>query len=85
MESRLDDQAFAQARASGATKLFAYLRDFPAGKHREEAKARLLDLEVEGLLVSGLLEEAEARVKAHPLGPKLKELPGAPGPGAGDA
>jgi hypothetical protein len=75
VESRLDDQAFAQARASGATKLFAYLRDFAAGKHREEAKALLLDLEVEGLLVSGLLEEAEARVKAHPLGPKLERFP----------
>jgi len=75
VESRLDDQAYAQARASGATKLFAYLRDFPAGKHREEAKARLLDLEVEGLLVSGLLEEAEARVKAHPLGSKLENVP----------
>ncbi len=75
VESRLDDQAFAQAKASGATKLFAYLRDFAAGKHREEAKALLLDLEVEGLLVSGLLEDAEARVKAHPLGPKLERFP----------
>lgn len=75
VESRLDDQTYAQARASGATKLFAYLRDFPAGKHREEVKARLLDLEVEGLLVSGLLEEAEARVKAHPLGLKLENFP----------
>ncbi len=75
VESRLDDQAFAQARASGATKLLAYLRDFPAGRYREEAKARLLDLEVEGLLVSGLLEEAEARVKAHPLGPRLEGFP----------
>ncbi len=75
VEGRLDDQAFAQAKASGAAKLFAYLRDFPAGKHREAAKARLLELEVEGLLVSGLLEEAEARVKTHPLGPQLKEFP----------
>lgn len=75
VEGRLDDQAFTQAKASGAAKLFAYLRDFPAGKHREAAKARLLELEVEGLLVSGLLEEAEARVKTHPLGPQLKEFP----------
>ncbi|WP_224366560.1 HEAT repeat domain-containing protein [Hyalangium versicolor] len=75
VEARLDDQTFAQARASGATKLFAYLRDFPAGQHREEAKVRLLDLEVEGLLVSGLLEDAEAKVKAHPLGPQLKDFP----------
>ncbi len=75
VEARLDDQAFAQARASGAAKLFAYLRDFPAGRHREASKARLLELEVEGLLVSGLLEEAEARVKTHPLGPQLKDFP----------
>jgi hypothetical protein len=75
VEARLDDQTFAQAKASGATKLFAYLRGFPAGQHREEAKALLLSMEVEGLLVSGLLEEAEARVKAHPLGPKLEDFP----------
>jgi hypothetical protein len=75
VESRLDGQAFAQAKAAGAAKLFAYLRDFPAGAHREEARVRLLELEVEGLLVSGLLEEAEARVKAHPLGPKLTAFP----------
>ncbi len=75
VEARLDEQTFAQAKASGARKLFAYLRDFPAGRHREEAKARLLSLEVEGLLVSGLLEEAEARVKAHPLGAQLTDFP----------
>lgn len=75
VESRLDDQTFTQAKATGAAKLFAYLRDFPAGRHREEAKARLLDLEVEGLLVSGALDEAEAKVKSHPLGPQLKDFP----------
>jgi len=75
VEARLDDQTFAQAKASGATKLFAYLKDFPAGQHREEAKALLLSVEVEGLLVSGLVEEAEARVKVHPLGPKLEDFP----------
>ena len=75
VESRLDGQAFAQARASGAFKLFAYLKDFPAGAHREEARVLLLELEVEGLLVSGLVDEAEARVKAHPLGPRLTGFP----------
>ncbi len=75
VESRLDSQAFAQARASGAFKLFAYLKDFPAGAHREEARVLLLELEVEGLLVSGLVDEAEARVKAHPLGPRLTGFP----------
>lgn len=75
VEARLDDQTFEQAKATGAAKLFSYLRGFPAGRHREEAKARLLELEVEGLLVSGLLEEAEARVKAHPLGSRIEDFP----------
>ncbi|MBZ4421245.1 HEAT repeat domain-containing protein [Myxococcus sp. RHSTA-1-4] len=75
VESRLDGQAFAQAKAAGASRLFAYLKDFPAGAHREEARVLLLELEVEGLLVSGLVDEAEARVKAHPLGPKLTRFP----------
>ncbi|WNG26459.1 HEAT repeat domain-containing protein [Cystobacter fuscus] len=73
VESRLDDESF--ARAAGATELFAYLRDFPAGRYREQAKVKLLGLEVEGLLFSGLLEEAQARVAAHPLGPKLEDFP----------
>jgi hypothetical protein len=75
VESRLDAQAFAQAKAAGAAKLFAYLKDFPAGAHREEARVLLLELEVEGLLVSGLVDEAEARVKAHPLGSRLTRFP----------
>jgi hypothetical protein len=73
VEARLDDEAFGSAAGAGA--LFAYLRDFPAGRHRETAKARLLALEVEGLRVSGLLEEAEARVAGHPLGAQLKDFP----------
>jgi hypothetical protein len=75
VESRLDDESFARAETAGAGQLFAYLRDFPAGRYREQAKVRLLELEVEGLLVSGLLEEAEARVAGHPLGAKLKDFP----------
>ncbi|WP_342374141.1 HEAT repeat domain-containing protein [Myxococcus stipitatus] len=75
VESRLDAQAFEQAKAGGATKLFGYLKDFPAGTHREEARMLLLELEVEGLLVSGLVDEAEARVKGHPLGSKLTAFP----------
>ncbi|NMO22271.1 HEAT repeat domain-containing protein [Pyxidicoccus fallax] len=75
VEARLDGQAFAQAKAAGASKLFAYLKDFPAGAHREEVRVQLLELEVEGLLVSGLVEEAEAKVKGHPLGSKLTRFP----------
>ncbi|MFB1482203.1 HEAT repeat domain-containing protein [Corallococcus sp. RDP092CA] len=73
LERKLDDATFAQA--SDAGRLFAYLRDFPAGAHREEVRVKLLELEVEGLLVSGLVDEAEAKVKAHPLGPKLTGFP----------
>ncbi|NBD09323.1 MULTISPECIES: HEAT repeat domain-containing protein [Corallococcus] len=69
LERKLDDESYAQARDAG--KLFAYLRDFTAGVHREEVRVKLLELEVEGLLVSGLVDEAEAKVKTHPLGPKL--------------
>jgi hypothetical protein len=75
VESRLDDESFARAETAGAGQLFAYLRDFQSGRYREQAKVRLLELEVEGLLVSGLLEEAEARVAGHPLGTKLKAFP----------
>jgi hypothetical protein len=75
VEDRLDAQAFAQAQASGAAKLFAYLREFPAGSHREQAKVALLRLEMEGLLVSGLLEEVEARLKTNPLAPRLPDWP----------
>lgn len=73
LERKLDDESYAQARDAG--KLFAYLRDFAAGVHREEARVKLLELEVEGLLVSGLVDEAEAKVKTHPLGPKLTGFP----------
>ncbi|MBN8228063.1 HEAT repeat domain-containing protein [Corallococcus macrosporus] len=73
LERKLDDESFAQA--SDAGKLFAYLREFPAGAHREEVRVKLLELEVEGLLVSGLVDEAEAKVKTHPLGPKLTGFP----------
>ncbi|NNC09517.1 HEAT repeat domain-containing protein [Corallococcus exiguus] len=73
LERKLDDESFAQAKDAG--QLFAYLRDFPAGAHREEVRVKLLELEVEGLLVSGLVDEAEAKVKVHPLGPKLTGFP----------
>lgn len=75
VEARLDDESFARAQKEGASKLFAYLRDFPAGRYREPAKVALLNLEVEGLLVSGLLEQAEARVAASPLGARLPDFP----------
>jgi hypothetical protein len=73
LQRKLDEESFTQA--SDAGRLFAYLRDFPAGVHREEVRVKLLALEVEGLLVSGLVADAEAKVKTHPLGPKLTDFP----------
>ena len=75
LQARLDAQRFAEARAGSTSRLYAYLRDFPAGAHREQAHALLLEREVQGLLASGLLEDAEARVARHPLGARLADFP----------
>ena len=74
LQAQLDDQAFAQARASGAFALMRYLRDYSAGAHREEAKARLFEIKLEGLLFSGLLDEARAEAQRSPLSRLLKDL-----------
>lgn len=73
-EAQLDDRAFAEAKASGAFRLLRYLRDYPAGTHREEAKARLLALKLDGLLFSGLLDEARAEARRSPLSRLLEDL-----------
>ncbi|GMU59157.1 MAG: hypothetical protein AMXMBFR34_09200 [Myxococcaceae bacterium] len=70
---KLDDVAFAEARTSGAW--MAYLADFPAGRHRDEARVRLLSLELDGLLVSGDLKAARALAAKSPLAKELKDLP----------
>lgn len=72
--AKLDDLAY-QA-ATGPADWLRYLSEFPAGAHRDEARVRLLDVELEGLLVSGLLDEAQALVTKSPLGgqvPKAHE------------
>jgi tetratricopeptide (TPR) repeat protein len=69
---RLDAVAF--ARASDAASLLAYLRDFPAGQKRDEAKARLLSMEIDGLLVSGHLDEATAIARKNPLARTVPDL-----------
>ena len=69
---QLDDRAFAAARA--ATDWFAYLRDYPAGSHRDEVRVKLLDAQLQGLLISGLLAEAKALVAKAPLAPKIPKL-----------
>lgn len=57
-----------------AAQAYAYLRERPAGTHRDDAKTRLLSLQVEGLLVSGLIEVAQALAKKSPLASKLPDL-----------
>lgn len=70
--AKLDDRAFASSSTAGA--LYAYLREFPAGAHRDQAKVRLLDLKVQGLLVSGEVAEAKAEAQKSPLGAQLPQL-----------
>ncbi len=64
---RLDSQRFAEASRSGARALLAYLADFPEGQHRLEAQASLLELDLEGLLVSGASDAAQAAWARSPL------------------
>lgn len=70
--AQLDDRAFAAALGPGAW--FAYLRDYPAGVHRDEVRVKLLDAQLSGLLVSGLLADAKALVAKAPLAPKIPKL-----------
>lgn len=69
---KLDDVAFAQARTAAAW--LQYLADFPAGRHRDEARLGLLSLEFDGLLVSGDLAQARALRARSPLAKDLKDL-----------
>jgi hypothetical protein len=70
--SKLDEVDWANALT--AAKTYAYLAEHPAGAHRDDAKVRLLSLHLEGLLVSGLLEEAMVLAKNHPLGAKVTDF-----------
>jgi tetratricopeptide (TPR) repeat protein len=69
---QLDDKAFATAR--NASEWFAYLRDYPAGTHRDEVRVKLLDSQLQGLLVSGLLAEAKSLVAKAPLAAKIPNV-----------
>ncbi|MBL8936972.1 MAG: HEAT repeat domain-containing protein [Archangium sp.] len=58
VSTRLDEVAW--GRATSPAGWLAYLAEFPAGSHRDEARTKLLSAQLDGLLVSGLVEEAEA-------------------------
>lgn len=75
VQAQLDDERFGQARTTGTAALLAYLQDFPAGAHRQEVEAELLSLRIDGLLFSGLVEEAKAEAARSPLSARIPDLP----------
>ncbi len=65
VSTRLDEVAW--SRAAGPSQWLQYLTDFPSGAHRDEARVKLLSVQLDGLLVSGLAAEAEVLAKKSPL------------------
>lgn len=65
VSTRLDEVAW--GKASGPAGWLDYLAAFPAGAHRDEARVKVLSAQLEGLVVSGLLEEAKALLTKSPL------------------
>jgi len=62
------------SNAVNAAKTYAYLRAHPAGAHRDAAKARLLSLRLEALLVSDQIDEAVALAKKDPLAAQVTDF-----------
>jgi hypothetical protein len=73
-QGKLDDQAFANASASGAPGMLAYLREHAAGGHREDAQVVLFALKLDGLLFSDQVEAARAESARSPLSAKVPGL-----------
>lgn len=71
VQKRLDEQSFKEV--TGPRGWLDYLRSFPAGKYRDQAKGQLLNAQLEGLLVSGQIDDATALVKRSPLAGSLKD------------
>lgn len=69
---RIDELSWARAASAAAT--YAYLRDFPAGKHRDDARARLASLELDSALASGDLPRARVLVARSPVAQALPDL-----------
>lgn len=70
---KIDEAAWLGAQ--NAEALYGYLREFPSGKHRDDARRKLLSLQIDGLLVSGSIEAAKALIAKAPLAKELTDLP----------
>jgi len=68
---RLDELRFQNAKT--ASDYFDYLNQFPAGKHRNDARVALLSLELDSLLVFSRWEEVERFVQ-QPLANHIPEI-----------
>jgi hypothetical protein len=70
--ARLDELAWSRVQTTAQT--LAYLKDFPSGQHRDDARARLTLRELEALLVEGDVEGAKALAAKSPLQKALGPL-----------
>lgn len=73
-EARLDDVTFQRAADRGTLALLQYLADFPAGAHRDDARAELLSRQLEGLIFSGEVEAAVVLAGRSPLASRVPDL-----------
>ncbi len=67
-----DDAVFAKAQTTG--DFLAYLRAFPAGVHRDEARAKLVDRQIDALIFSGLVHDAKMLAEKSPWASAIHDL-----------